>query len=220
MSTVQLWMEIRNVLPECSLFSGRIKKMGTHVKTRCCQVQMNNMHSIWRCVWKYFHADELHYPESIKEEYHSAWIFTYICVLGQSVHCLWIWIHSWAVDRWTKDLWRVLDVKAAPAIDYEWQANFCELESVCMNFCIQMGFISELCAITLLKKKKSCMVLQSPFCYFEIHCLCAAVYRLRETLILAHYAILNSSATYSKKNIFHYWYTELRLFKHISMLTV
>lgn len=129
------------------------QKTGTHVKTSYCQVQMNNMHSILGgCFWKYFHADELHYPKSAKEEYHSAWISTCICVWGQSVHCLQMWILSWAVDQWIKDLWCVMDVKAAPAIDCEWQANFGEQESVCMNLYIQMGFVSLLCAFTSLKK--------------------------------------------------------------------
>lgn len=121
-----------------------------HVKTRCCQVQMNNRHSIWHCVGKYFQADELYYPKAIKEKYQSAWIFTYICVLRQSVHCWWMW----AVGQWTKDLRCVMDVKAATAIDYEWQCNFSSQETVCVNFCIQIGFISGLCAIALFKKKK------------------------------------------------------------------
>lgn len=63
-----------------------------------------------------------------------------------------MWILSWAVDQWIKDLWCVMDVKAAPAIDCEWQANFGEQESVCMNLYIQMGFVSLLCAFTSLKK--------------------------------------------------------------------
>lgn len=61
--------------------------MGTHVKTRCCQVQINNMQRIWGGIGKYFHADELHYPKTIKEEYRSALIFEYICVLGQCLYC-------------------------------------------------------------------------------------------------------------------------------------
>lgn len=88
-------------------------------------------------------------PSLLRRNITQLEFFPYIYVLGQSVHCLWIWILSWAVDRWTTDLWRVIDVKAASAIDYEWQANFVELGSVCMNFCIQMGFISEVCTITL-----------------------------------------------------------------------
>lgn len=70
----------------------------------------------------------------MKEEYHSAWISTYIFVLGQSIHCLWIEILSWAVDQWAKDLWRFMDVKAPTAIDYEWRAYFGKQESVCMIF--------------------------------------------------------------------------------------
>lgn len=120
--------------------------MGTHVKTRRCQVQINNVPRIRGCLWKHFRADELHYPKSIKEEYHSAWISTYIFDLRQSVHCLWIEILSWAVDQWAKDLWRVMDVKAPTAVDYEWWANFGKQESVCIVFfLIQMSFISLLC---------------------------------------------------------------------------
>lgn len=138
MSTVQLWMEIRNVLWVVAKKNNnrinKLKKMGTHVKTRRCQVQINNVPRIRGCLWKHFRADELRYPKSIKEEYHSAWISTYIFDLRQSVHCLWIEILSWAVDQWAKDLWRFMDVKAPTAVDYEWWANFGKQESVCIVF--------------------------------------------------------------------------------------
>lgn len=121
---------------------------------------MNNMHSIWHCVWKYFHADESIIQSLLRMEYQSAWIFTYICVLEHSIQGLEIWVLPWAAHQWTKDLWRVIDVKAAIAIDYEWQTNFGKQDSVCMNFCIEIVPIYLLFTMTPLKEN---FIVQLPF---------------------------------------------------------
>lgn len=89
----------------------RIRERGRRSKTRRRQVQTSSIRSIWLCIWRKFHADEPYYSKSIKEEYQSAWMFTY--------SLLWIWIPFWALGQWTKDLkWDAMDLKAPAAIDY------------------------------------------------------------------------------------------------------
>lgn len=131
MPTAQLWMGIRNELPERWLFSGRIKRMGTLIETRHCQVQMSYMHRVWHHIWRHFHATEAHYLKSIKEGYQWAWMFT--------IHCLWIWILSWGLGQWTNALSHVVNVKASAATAIKWWDDFGTLESIYMNFCTQIG---------------------------------------------------------------------------------
>lgn len=116
-------------------------KMGTHVKTTCCQVQMNNMHSSCRCV------DELHYPKSIKEGYHWAWIL-HIYVLGQSVV---MFVNMKCILSCRPRIY-VMDADTVTAIDHEWQTNFGAQESVCTIFCFHTGFKSVACIFTPRKK--------------------------------------------------------------------
>lgn len=113
MSTVQLWMEIRSALPESQLFSGRIIKTGLHVKTRRCQVQVNNMHSIWRRVWKYFHADESIIQSLLKKNI-SRLEFSHIFVFWDRV--FFVWKYEFSPELHTGEpriydvlrMWRVL----------------------------------------------------------------------------------------------------------------
>lgn len=85
MSTVYIWMEIRTLLPELAIRRQNKGKRGRAWKQDAVEFKWIIRSELGGCVWKYFHADEVHYPKSLKEDHRSAWVFKYIFVL---VHLL------------------------------------------------------------------------------------------------------------------------------------